>query len=345
MILHQIHRNKITGISVNDSLVAMTAYVVSNQYFMESSIAAFVDIYNSIYYNCNDAEYIYIQMQNSPIGSEERQTLSELYQILSNELDNLLSFEEFLNFKKIKSTTNDIRTENRKFHDKIIVDNKFGQLIKLMDQKKINAIPVKPFNEDKDNEDPLIEYLINILCETDHIPLLTIAPDELSDSAGFETISNNVEKLPAFFSQQLYILPDITDLSSRELGSLRDNILPKVKSFNKLVVELRKACLNIHDKPMSMDGLQTLSHNVTADISELQEIFNKINFTSNTIKSENHRYAAVNLCVSSMEMLVNHYEHNGTLEPYVADVLRDRLDMRDELSRCCVFFNIYAEDK
>ncbi len=347
MILHQIQRKTAKSISTDDSLVAMTAYLVANQFIMESPITDFRDNYHKLFYSLRDYEYLNYQLTAFEKGSDEWAELINLSQIqVVREGEEHLFLEKLEDIFEALKRLNIIKAKHKLKQDTFIADNKLQEIIKLIGRKLIITRPVLPYFETGNDEDPYIEYIQSILCETENIPLFSLDLYKYSDTIDLENSNNisEISELPGCITKRLYTFPDISDSTSRSLNLIRENILQKSKAFNKQMVVLRKESLQTDYNSSSLETIKKLLTDNLKGYGELQKIIEEEKFIPGAINSENKRCVSISLVISSMETIIGFYEQNESLKGYVAGVLKSRMDRMDNLMRCCLFYNIYVSE-
>jgi hypothetical protein len=347
MILHQVQRTDKMIVRRNENLEVRAALLIAEQLILETPISHFIKSYYFLFYEINEADYLNSRIMHAPFGSQEREIYSNMLRVLTQTTPQHLIDEVVLKaYVALRDELVKIRREHKEHNEKIMKNFKLEQLMKFFDNRRILEQPVKIFDDNSNDEDPYIEWLRNILCNSAEIPLLTIKNEEYTDRIDWETLKNieDIEQLPGYISIPLYRFPDISELTYEQLNRTRKNILEKINIFNKRIVELRKACSILTYEPSSCEVLRSTITEKLFGFEQLQHYIDEEIYIQNILNQENKRYVEINLGIASMEIIAGFFGYSGTLLPYVTEVLKERIDKTHGLQRCCLFYNIAVVD-
>jgi hypothetical protein len=150
----------------------------------------------------------------------------------------------------------------------------------------------------------------------------------------------DIDQLPEYLDCILFRFPDISDLTYEQLSYTRENILKKIKNFNEQIHDLREACFEMFYEPKHWETLQRTINEKLNGAEQLQQFVDEEIHIQQARNSGSKKIIEVSMGITSMESLANYYEKSGMLKPYVAAILKERIDKATGLSRSIIYYNI-----
>ena len=343
MHLFHLERAHATSISVDDSLKTKTALMIAEKVSLENGASSVLHLYKILFIDFTDEEYLNFLIDQSTPGTLQYDTLVKgLDKMKYHKKAKHKTPKQIKAYNDIVKTFHAIRLQHKEEYHKQLFGNGYIELIPFFSKEYFELIALKLFNEAGNKEDPYCEYMKTLLCNTNIIPLMSLPEINPAGKKDLIELTDTgiLDELPLYINQPLYVIPNISDLTFDQLEYTRNNLLGKNAVFNKQLDELRKTCIDLEYLPDNLPRLQQLLAEILNDGINIQQAITDEMYVQMVYKAGVSEMVLVSLGITSLGNLIDMYEKTGFFKPYVAAVLKQRMDIEKGLSYSIIFLNM-----
>lgn len=353
MRLQYISRDLNIDKSYYEGLALKTNYILSDYMLFHSNLGSFFEMTHDI--NSFDEKFIINAIAQISEASEEiRNQFIEKNTRLCDKV-------AFLKKKKSKSKPELIAIQ--KFNHLIA---KFRNNLREINLNMLNLFNIADYYDlfDKDilwgnfllneyseeitEEDCLIEYIHDAIIN--HDKYFFINPVYFSDYFSIadictDLITENEEKSADFYSIPLVYIPENINLSIEHIKICRNQILPNFQTLWGLLNDFNKQLPKIQSandlKSIILDFNKTISY----EKKKAQELIDNNSYIQRMINSgDNTNKLNYKIALCTTNTLIDYYEKDNTLLPFVAQSLKELIAKTEDLNSYQMVFYLQFND-
>ncbi len=272
---------------------------------------------------------------------------------------NLKTGDKPFPYERYSKRLKELSNEKRKSKEHLVLLGKYKKLvqqskvmIKLIDEavlKNKNLFDLLPFvqenilkpkmvnfAEEDELENLYIKDMIEDINNKDNIFCLDYGIEKLFS---FNSLITENEILCDFIKIPLWNFPSFKEITYDKMKYTRDELLPILSSFKLQLIELigKLNEISFVDENMNLVN-QLCIENINHHISPIQtKIDESLYLMQQKSKYPDLPHVKFCLGIASTHLLIDYYEKNEVLIPYVASEIKQQLSRQIDLNRACVF--------
>ena len=227
--------------------------------------------------------------------------------------------------------------------DSSIINTGFKPFVKLLTKDII----IKGYNyenpETATKEDSDLIMLFEVLSESNSTPLLN---KHIINQFKSKDISNENNKEIIdfdFLNFPIFNIPYVKDgiYSTESLINFRNKILPKFKNNEEKIATFLNMIINKNFDKSIENEFRILHDSMFKSESPFQNVIdNNIYFQKIKNTEKNTTTLQLNLCITSLNVIIDYYKVSEDIKPYMASTLKDKLRLTTDLDSCKFFYFI-----
>ncbi len=220
----------------------------------------------------------------------------------------------------------------------------FYNLIELTPYVDNNVLDVNHlyYFDEPNTEKLIIKEILNSIKDREAILSLEKSVDTIFKSSLFDSVDTedcDFIKIPMWDIPPCYLLPYI------QLNYTRENLKPALVPFKAKLKELSKELFNIKWRQENFQQIKQLcTEKLSEQLAPVQKSIDESLYLS-PLKYQYPKFENIKFClgITSAENLVNYYEKNEIVEPYVASEIKHQLSRYIDLQSTYVFSYVEIE--
>jgi len=227
--------------------------------------------------------------------------------------------------------------------DSMIINTGFKPFIKLL----TNDIIIKGYNfedpETATKEDSDLIMLFDLLSECNSTPLLN---KNIIHQFKSKDISNDNNKEIIdfdFLNFTIFSIPYVKDgiYTTESLINFRNQILPKFKNNEEKIATFLNMTINKKFDKSIENEFRILHDSMFKSESPFQNVIDNNIYIQKIKNTEKNMITLqLNLCITSLNVIVDYYKVSEDIKPYMASTLKDKLRLTTDLDSCKSFYYI-----
>ncbi len=204
------------------------------------------------------------------------------------------------------------------------------------------------YSEKYTEEDNLIEYIHDAIIN--HDKYFFINPVLQSDCFRIAEINkdfliNNTDTKPDYYSIPLLYLPENINLSIEHIKICRNQILPKVQTLWSRIDDFNKQLQFMQSSKELENTLLNFCNTISTEIENAQGIIDNNIFIQKLINSGNNSSKlCFRMAICTTNTLIDYYEKDKTLLPFVAQSLKELISKTEDLNSYQMVFYLQFND-
>jgi len=341
---------KLQVIPANFSCMALqNSLMFSDKTFSNCSLSFFMSQYNSV-----------DTMRESRIASQYYIFSPNLTEKEKKESEALLAEERKLNTIKHKSRNDLIRLnilqnfktrlrEALKIRVKELLEaNNAFELCQFQADENIIGMHNADMMDDGKNEAPMTSLIHLMFTQPDGM-FLTFSnfnKEDKGENFSEYAIDAAMDRiLPPFIYAPLFEFPQLDKLKYDQLKYTRENILRKLKDFNSALPALKTQLMKLEYNSENFSTISNLCNDFLSNYcEEIDSVTtDEIYIRQASMETPVNTKVSVHLAVASWDFLLRYFENTHSVEPYMINTIRQRMEIKDEANLTNIFYYLKVE--